>query len=450
MSDTTFTDGTTVVDASWLNDINIAVYRAIGAGGVAPTTPAQVVANLGVVSAAQVQAGTQNYAADTSGVANTITLALTPVLTAYTDGMPIRFKAANTNTGATTLNAGPSGLSVTKNGAALAGGEIVVGHEYTGTVNLGASTFELVGQGAGAVPVGTPQAPLHAVQVTQAQTNALNYAVAAGTTDALTATLPAGVAGVVDGMPINIKLTAGPNTTTTPTLNVTIGGTATGAKTITKANGAALAPGDLGGAGAEAWLIYNSATTTWILLNPLTPLPIINNTGAASDITLAIGQICYIDIVAATSCALHVATGDHQKYELLGEYQGTGSTASPGILTPNNTTYTNFFIGDVSVIQSGTTGGSSAYYNGFLFSYAGAPVGVFARISTATQSKTLLGISSNVNSTGPVSYASYISAKWLATASSSITTDTTTAWTSLGTLTFPVATTGRTYVRRIA
>lgn len=51
MSDTTFTPFVSGIPASWLNDINIAVYRAIGsqAAGVysAPTTPAQVLANIG-------------------------------------------------------------------------------------------------------------------------------------------------------------------------------------------------------------------------------------------------------------------------------------------------------------------------------------------------------------------------------------------------------------------
>lgn len=48
MSDTNFVDYSTVIPASWLNDVNKAVYRALGAAGVAPTTAAQVLSNLGV------------------------------------------------------------------------------------------------------------------------------------------------------------------------------------------------------------------------------------------------------------------------------------------------------------------------------------------------------------------------------------------------------------------
>jgi hypothetical protein len=52
MTDTTFVDNSTpLIVAGWLNDINVAVYRALGStglpGGAAPTTAAQVLANLG-------------------------------------------------------------------------------------------------------------------------------------------------------------------------------------------------------------------------------------------------------------------------------------------------------------------------------------------------------------------------------------------------------------------
>lgn len=45
--DTTFTDQQTKIVAAWLNDVNIAVYRALSAAGVAPATAADVVTNLG-------------------------------------------------------------------------------------------------------------------------------------------------------------------------------------------------------------------------------------------------------------------------------------------------------------------------------------------------------------------------------------------------------------------
>jgi len=52
MADTTFVSKVTHVLASWLNPVNVAIYRAIGTGtnGVAPTTPADVRTNLGLTS----------------------------------------------------------------------------------------------------------------------------------------------------------------------------------------------------------------------------------------------------------------------------------------------------------------------------------------------------------------------------------------------------------------
>lgn len=49
MTDTTFRDlSTPAVDAAWLNDVNKVVYRALGSGGTAPSTAAEVLANLNI------------------------------------------------------------------------------------------------------------------------------------------------------------------------------------------------------------------------------------------------------------------------------------------------------------------------------------------------------------------------------------------------------------------
>jgi hypothetical protein len=83
--------------------------------------------------AADVQSQTQNYAADT-GTANAYVVALTPALTSHVVGMPIRWKALNGNTAASTFNDGVSSGSLTlPNGAALTPGLIVAGGIYTST-----------------------------------------------------------------------------------------------------------------------------------------------------------------------------------------------------------------------------------------------------------------------------------------------------------------------------
>jgi hypothetical protein len=70
--------------------------------------------------------GVHQYAAD-SGVANTYAVTLAPAATAYTAGMVVRFKAANANTGASTLNVNAVGAINLKKlgGAALLANDIL-------------------------------------------------------------------------------------------------------------------------------------------------------------------------------------------------------------------------------------------------------------------------------------------------------------------------------------
>lgn len=124
------------------------------------------------------------------------------------------------------------------------------------------------------VPAGVPQITS---LLQMMQTDSLNYAVAGGTSDAITATLPFGVSALTDGFPVTIKLAAA-NTTTTPSLNLTLGTTATGAMTIVKGANAALVAGDLPGSGAEARLVYNATNANWVLTNPATGVT--NSNGA--------------------------------------------------------------------------------------------------------------------------------------------------------------------------
>ncbi|MBI5598658.1 MAG: hypothetical protein HY890_02845 [Deltaproteobacteria bacterium] len=79
-----------------------------------------------------------DYAVD-SGVADAYAIALTPALTAHINGMPIRFKAANANTGAATLNIDGLGAVAIKKGgsydieagAILAGAIVEVSYDGT-------------------------------------------------------------------------------------------------------------------------------------------------------------------------------------------------------------------------------------------------------------------------------------------------------------------------------
>lgn len=88
-------------------------------------------------AAGQVQDAAFIYAAD-SGAADVYAITLAPAITAYATGALYLFKAANTNTGASTLNVNGLGAkAIQKRGAALAAGDIaannLVAVVYDGT-----------------------------------------------------------------------------------------------------------------------------------------------------------------------------------------------------------------------------------------------------------------------------------------------------------------------------
>ena len=60
-----------------------------------------------------IQKGEKVYAVD-SGAANAYVISLTPTVTVYTDGMEVRFRASNANTGASTLNIDGVGATAIK------------------------------------------------------------------------------------------------------------------------------------------------------------------------------------------------------------------------------------------------------------------------------------------------------------------------------------------------
>jgi len=90
--------------------------------------------------------GALPYAADT-GSADAYAIVLDPALTALIPGMPIFLKAANTNTGASTINVnGLGAVAIKKNvSTALAAGDIVAGQVVC--VTYDGTNFQLVNNG---------------------------------------------------------------------------------------------------------------------------------------------------------------------------------------------------------------------------------------------------------------------------------------------------------------
>lgn len=109
----------TVVDADWLNRIQEELITFLTASGIVPS---KAVYNQ---VAQSIQSGALNYAPDTSGAANTITVALPVAPPAYSNGLTIVALIANTNTGATNINVNSLGsIPVHFKGSALNGQEL--------------------------------------------------------------------------------------------------------------------------------------------------------------------------------------------------------------------------------------------------------------------------------------------------------------------------------------
>lgn len=131
-----------------------------------------------------------NYALDT-GAANAYVVALDPPITAYTDGMTVRFRAANANTGASTLNAG-GGVKAMRNNqnGALFAGDIAVGSVVTAIYIAALDAFQVTS-------LVISQTGLHATGITTvAATGNLPNSAIGGTVlfnaaAAITSTLPA-------------------------------------------------------------------------------------------------------------------------------------------------------------------------------------------------------------------------------------------------------------------
>jgi hypothetical protein len=126
------------------------------------------------------------------------------------------------------------------------------------TANLPMANFRHTGVGNGVAR--TDYAALG-----QIQGDIVNWAVALGTPDALTATLAPPITALADGQLLYLRA-SGANATAAPTFAPN----GLAAHPITRAGGGALNVGDIPAALAEIILRYNATSTRWELLNPAT------------------------------------------------------------------------------------------------------------------------------------------------------------------------------------
>lgn len=137
-----------------------------------------------------IDAQSGNYALDT-GVANAYVVALNPAIAAYSDGMTVRVKIVNANSGASTLNAGGGVVPLVNDvGGALVAGDLPAGGIVTATYIASAASF-------------------YVTSLVQSQTRSLSSGgtVLVNTTSTLTATAHAGKSVLCgDAAPITLTL----------------------------------------------------------------------------------------------------------------------------------------------------------------------------------------------------------------------------------------------------
>jgi hypothetical protein len=213
-----------------------------------------------------IQSGALNYAV-VAGTVNALTLTLNPVPDALTQGFPILFVAAGSNTGNVTVN--PNGLGA-KSLFGPAGQQLAAGDLFSGLIVLAVYngvSFRIIGSltaseaakgivelaSAAETAAGTDLTRPAAVgrMAAQVQSGSWNYAVAAGSANALTATFIPTPAALPDGMEIALLIST--TNTGAATLNVN----SISADAIQNNNGGALIGGELV-AGNTAQLIRRS------------------------------------------------------------------------------------------------------------------------------------------------------------------------------------------------
>ena len=164
---------------------------------------------------------------------------------------------------------------------------------------------------------------------------------------------------------------------------------------------------------------------------------------ATNDYELKIGEEAIINFTNATSVLLRIATQSGTYYECHLVCSNTGGTTggTDGLvsLNPNNTTYTNAFVYAQMYRNSNEFGSNYSTYSAFRCGWVYTNATIY--ITNFTQYKNVKGFYDTwgVSASYPLLFC--FSTDWR---------DTTTPWTSLGTITFPQATSGYILVRRLA
>lgn len=149
-----------------------------------------------------------SYAKDT-GVANAYAVALNPAPTAYQDGLQVVFDAANTNTGASTLNVnGLGAIQITNAGAALTANTILAGSRYVVSYQASTNSFLIL-----------ERSNANSIYALVAGSTSQTFSVAPATSGSAQAPQIAQIVGAGGGEPPNISSTRALFTTYTNSTN---------------------------------------------------------------------------------------------------------------------------------------------------------------------------------------------------------------------------------------
>ncbi|MEM5861278.1 MAG: hypothetical protein QXJ20_02695, partial [Candidatus Aenigmatarchaeota archaeon] len=186
---------------------------------------------------------------------------------------------------------------------------------------------------------------------------------------------------------------------------------------------------------ANAWL----ANSIREFENPIDTVAYYNQNGV--DYPLAVGEVAKISFSAVTSQPLRIATPNNSEYLLWIIPSNPGATtggAGNVCIYPNNTTYANAFI--YSCLYRNAAGVGSAYSTASSFVIGWNWTHLFCVIRNLTQIKSIIGIYDSYGDANGYPCIAVFASAWR---------DTTTAWTSLGTIVWLQASSGYILVKRI-
>ena len=168
--------------------------------------------------------------------------------------------------------------------------------------------------------------------------------------------------------------------------------------------------------------------------------PIIDLTGySGADVALGVGQSTIYTVTAASTLLLRIATATNQRYEIdIMPNNAAAASISVCVLQPNNAnTGAGAVTAESSQGQQNVAAAAGTASNSFTLSAGGTPYNVWAKIVTNTTGKHVLGIATNA--TPGTNFQAITGNYW---------SDTTTVWSSLGTIVFAAAITGIVQVTR--